>query len=119
MRDESVRVDTFYQSEDIQRLTPFGQYDQYFYIVFAVPSGTVEHSHPTVCIFDDAVGYLIILLGEDKELDGLTALLIIQSEHDTNDEQGDETEDYPTPVVKHKVTGTDDEHITNHDHPSK
>ena len=40
-------------------------------------------------------------------------------EHDTDDEQGDETEDYPAPVMEYKVTGADDEYITNHDHSSQ
>lgn len=90
-----------------------------FYVVFAIPSGAVEYRYSAVCIFDDTVGYFVILLGEDKELDGLAGTVDNPVEHDTDDEQGDETEDYPAPVMEYKVTGADDEYITNHDHSSQ
>ena len=40
-------------------------------------------------------------------------------EHNANDKQSDKTENNPAPVMKYKVTGTDNEYITNHNHSSK
>ena len=50
---------------------------------FAIPSGAVEYRYSAVCIFDDTVGYFVILLGEDKELDGLAGTVDNPVEHDT------------------------------------
>ena len=69
-------------------------------------------------LFGDAVGNLFIIFGKDEELHRLACAVDDIIQHDTDDKQGYETENNPSPVIKYEVTGSDDDDVTCHDHTS-
>ena len=51
-----------------------------------VPACAIDHGYSAIGIVDDTVGYFVILLGENEELDRLACTVDNPVEHDANDE---------------------------------
>ncbi len=65
---ESMIVDLLHETENTVRFGTFGQYDDYFFGLFGVPARAVENRYAPVYVMVYAIGYLLVFVGEDKEL---------------------------------------------------
>ena len=61
-------VDLLHETENTVRFGTFGQYDDYFFGVFGVPARAVENRYAPVYVMVYAISYLLVFVGEDKEL---------------------------------------------------
>ena len=118
LRDERIRIDIFHQSEYLYRLALIGKHYEYFYIVLAIPSHTIKHSHSAMRLFGDAIGNLFILFGKDEELYGLAGAVYDIIQYEADDKQGYKTEYYPSPVVEDEIAGADNDDVAYHNHAS-
>ena len=71
LRNKGVRIDFVDKLEDEIRLALFGYAEYHLYVLLGIETVAVEHRAATVGYLVYRLAYLLILVGDDKELHAL------------------------------------------------
>ena len=108
LRNKGVRIDFVNQLEDEVRLALFGYAEYHLYVLLGIEAVAVEHRAATVGYLVYRLAYLLILVGDDKELNALAQRVDQMVDYKRDDKQQYVAIEHLLPVAQHHIRRGDD-----------